>query len=189
MPDSTNIASASPVLSTDKSIFFRRSEDIEKVCKKVDERMQKRKVQNRLLTKMSSTTARLRDEEEDLKENMKPHMHGERSHRTDNANTAQVDDASNDHDNSRLGLGAPPSDREPESMEEVVPTSQSQERYLSLSQMELDRIGSFDAPCTPISRNDVDVPAISSGPVSEPVSSEDPAAFLGLPSRRGKCLP
>jgi hypothetical protein len=128
-PDLTNVTSASTVVSrTDKSMFFRQLKNIEKVSKTVDERMQKRKVQKERSTKVISKTARLRDGEGGLKVNIDTKMHGERSPSNDNADIAQVDD-----DNDLLGLGTPQSDdRNPESMkEEIVPTSQSQERYLS----------------------------------------------------------
>jgi hypothetical protein len=143
-PDSTNnITSASTISSTDKSTtFFRHLKNIEKVSKTVDERMQKRKVQKEWSTKVISETARLRDGDKEggLEENMNTNMHtSERSPSKDNADIApHVDAINDDGDNDNdllglgLGLGTPQSDdRDPESMEEEVPTSQSQERYLS----------------------------------------------------------
>jgi hypothetical protein len=142
-PDSTNtnITSASTVSSTvttDKStwMFFKHLKNIEKVSKTVDERMQKRKVQKEWSTKVISETARLRDGEGGglVKVNMNTNMHtSERPPSNDNADiVAPHVDAFDDDDNDLLGLGTPQSDdRDPESMEEVVPTSQSQERYLS----------------------------------------------------------
>jgi len=129
-------------------MFFRHLKNIEKVSKTVDERMQKRKVQKEWSTKVISETARLREDEEGgLKENMNTNTHtGERSPSKDNANIAPrvVDafDHNEDDDNDLLGPGTPQSDddRDPESMEEEVPTSQSQERYLS----------PFGASCAPI---------------------------------------
>jgi hypothetical protein len=168
-PDSTNItsASSSTVSSTDKSksMFFRHLKNIEEVSKTVDERMQKRKVQKEWSTKVISETARLRDEEGLLKKekmnstnNMQ--MHGERSPSNDNADIASthVDDAfddDDDDDNDLLGLGTPQrsDDRDPESelMEEEVPTSQSQERYLFLSHLsQISPTGSLGASCAPI---------------------------------------
>jgi hypothetical protein len=150
-PDSTaNIPSASTVSRTDKSMmFFGHLKNIEKVSKTVDERMQKRKVQKEWSTKVMSETARLREYEEGargLKKNMNTNMHtGERSPSKDNADIAPrvFDDDGDDGDNDLLGLGTPQSgDRDPESMEEEVPTSQSQERYLS----------PLGASCAPINR-------------------------------------
>ncbi len=144
-PDSANITSASTTLSnpatTDNSPFFGHLKKIEKVCKTVDERMWKRKVQNEWSTRMLSTTSRLRDEE-DLNYKTNTCMRGERSPRNDNADLAQMNDAftfHNDDDNDRLGLGMPQSDRDSESMELEVPTSQSQERYLSNSPGRISR--------------------------------------------------
>ena len=151
-PDSTdNITSASTVSSTDKSIlFFGHLKNIEKVSKTVDERMQKRKVQKEWSTKVISETARLR-EEGSRKENRNTNMHttSERSPSKDNADIAPrivdaFDDNDDNTDNDLLGLGTPqPDDRDPESMEEEVPTSQSQERYLS----------PLGASCAPINRS------------------------------------
>jgi hypothetical protein len=102
--------------------------------------MQKRKVQKEWSTKVISETARLRDGDKEggLEENMNTNMHtSERSPSKDNADIAPHvdainDDGDNDNDLLGLGLGTPQSDdRDPESMEEEVPTSQSQERYLS----------------------------------------------------------
>ena len=139
-PDSTNnITPAFTVSSTDKSkIFFGHLKNIEKVSKTVDERMQKRKVQKEWSTKVISETVRLRDREKEggLEENTNTNMHtSERFSGKDNANIAPHVDAINDDgdgDNDHLGLGSPQSDdRDLDSMEEEVPTSQSQERYLS----------------------------------------------------------
>ena len=142
-PDSTNdITSASAVSSTDKSMtIFRHLKNIEKVSKTVDERMQKRKVQREWSTKVISATARLRDGDEEggLKENMNTNTHtSERFPSEDNADIApQVDaidgDGDGDDDNDYLGLGTTlqSDDRDPELEEEIVLTSQFQERYLS----------------------------------------------------------
>lgn len=153
-PDSINkISSTSAVPSTDKSrsmMFFRHLKNIEKVSKTVDERMRKRKVQKEWSIKVISETARLRGGDGDdsdkggslKKKKVDANMHtiSERSPSTVNpdmappraVDTFKFDD---DNDNDLLGLGTPQSqsdDRDPESMEEeVVPTSQSQERYLS----------------------------------------------------------
>jgi hypothetical protein len=120
-------------------MFFKHLKNIEKVSKTVDERMQKRKVQKEWSTKVISETARLRDEEGGglVKVSMNTNTHtGERSPGNDNADIALRVDAFDDDDNGfyllGLRLGTPQSDdRDPESMEEEVPTSQSQERYLS----------------------------------------------------------
>ena len=100
---STNIASPTVISSIDKLTFVRHLKKIEKVCKTVDERMQKRKVQK----------------------------DREGSRNDDNADMVLVDDK-DPFDLLGLGMPVQSADRELESMEEeVVPTSQSQERYLS----------------------------------------------------------
>jgi hypothetical protein len=149
-------------LSSDKSIFFGHLKNIEKVCNTVDERMQKRKIQKEWSTRMISETARLRDEAN--LENM--HVYGERPHRNDNTDTAEVDAFDDDHP------GIPRS----ESVEEV-PTSQSQERYLSI--FHLSQTGFLSAPRAPINDNRAGVVVTSvksPGPVTNAILSEDPAA-------------
>ena len=132
-PDSTKITSPSTAISSiDKSTFFRHLKNIEKVCKTVDERMQKRKVQKEWSIKVISETAHLRDEEGPLKVNVNTKTHGEGSRNEDNADMAQVDD-NDPFDLPGLGMPVQSADRELQLMElgeEVVPTSQSQERYL-----------------------------------------------------------
>jgi hypothetical protein len=97
--------------------------------------MQKRKVQKEWSTKVISETARLRDGDKEggLEENMNTNMHtSERSPSNDNADIAPR--VADDDDNDLLGLRTTQSDDgDPEWMGEEVPTSQSQERYLSLS--------------------------------------------------------
>lgn len=158
-PHSTHtITSASTVPSTDKSMmFFEHLKNIEKVSKTVDERMQKRKVQKEWSTKVISETARLRDGDKEggLKVNMNTNMHttSERSPSNDNADmiAPRVSD-DDDADNDLLGLGTTQSyDGDPEWMEEEVPTSQSQERYLTLSHPpQISPTGSLGASCAPI---------------------------------------
>lgn len=175
-PDSTNTTSPSTVSSTDKSMFFEQLYNIEKVCKTVDERMQKRKVQKEWSKKIISETARLRgDSEEGPKENLNTNMHGERTPSNDNADIAQVDALYDDNDLLLGRLGTPQTDdRDPESMEEV-PTSQSQERYLSPSHLsQMFPMGSLAASCAPINGNHLAVlltSEMSSGPASDAVRS------------------
>jgi len=197
-PDSTNTTSPSTVSSTDKSMFFGQLYNIEKVCKTVDERMQKRKVQMEWSKKMISETAHLRgDSEEDSKENMNTNVHGERSPSDGNADIAQVDAPYDDNDLLLGRIGTPQTDdRDLESMEEV-PTSQSQERYLSPSHLsQIFPMGSLAASCAPINGNHLAVlltseMSESSGPVPDAVTvaSKDPGALTSPSSRRGKCLP
>ncbi|KAI0281761.1 hypothetical protein BGY98DRAFT_957300 [Russula aff. rugulosa BPL654] len=149
--NSTNITTTSTTSTvssstdTDKSIFFfGHLKNIEKVSKTVDERMQKRKIQKEWSSKVISETARLRDSDEEggrLKENMN----------TDENVMHEAFDE--DGDNDLLGLGTPQPDdyREPESMMEEVPTSQSQERYLSLSHLsQISPTEYLGASCAPI---------------------------------------
>jgi hypothetical protein len=153
-------------LSSDKSIFFGHLKNIEKVCKTVDERMQKRKIQKEWSTRMISETARLRDGEADPPANV--NVHGERFYHNDNADMADVDTFDIDH------LGTPQS----EPVEEV-PTSQSQERYLSISQL----VPTTGAPRAPINGNRVAVTSVvSHGPATNTILSDDPAAPSGLSS-------
>jgi hypothetical protein len=88
--------------------------------------MQKRKTLKEWSTRMISETARLRDEANLENENAREdvNIHGERPYRNDKVDVAEVDVFDDDH------FGTPQS----EPMEEV-PTSQSQERYLSISQI------------------------------------------------------
>jgi hypothetical protein len=121
--------------------------------------MQKRKVQKEWSSKVISETARLRDEEGRLKENMTANtntMHGERTPTyCDDADIAHVEAFGDDDDGDKdlLGLGTPQSDddRDRASMMEEVPTSQSQERYLSLSRLShIFPTESLGASCAPI---------------------------------------
>lgn len=156
--------------------------------------MQKRKVQKEWSSKVVSETARLRDED-DPKENMNTKMCGEKPSSNDNADLALVD--AFDDDNDPLGLGTVQSyDRDRESAMEEIPTSQSQERYLSLSHLsQISPTGPLGASCAPINGNHLAVPVTSemlSGlNVADAITdaSKDPAALTSLSSRRGKCLP
>ncbi|KAH9965244.1 hypothetical protein BC827DRAFT_1265270 [Russula dissimulans] len=108
-----------PLSLPDQYSTFRYLKNIEKVCKTVDERIERKKVVKEWSSRMISETARLRDEVDEDQEGLDV-LHGE--HPRHNGNAVEVD-ASHD----RLPTT-------PQSMEEV-PTSQSQERYLSLSQV------------------------------------------------------
>lgn len=186
--------SSSTISGSDKPTFFGHLNNIEKVCKTVDERMQKRKVEKEWSSKVVSETARLRDED-NPKENMNTKMHGERPPSNDNADIAQVD--AFDDDSDLLGLGtAQPHDRDLESAMEEVPTSQPQERYLSLSHLsQISPTGSLGASYAPINGNHLAVPVTSEMlsvlyvPDAITVASKDPAAPTSLSGRRGKCLP
>lgn len=159
----------SAVLSSDKSVFFGHLKNIENVCRTVDERMQKRKIQKEWSTKLISETARLRDEAN--LENM--NVHGERLFRIDNVDVLAVDTFDDERP------GTPRS----EPVEEV-PTSQSQERYLSISH--LSQTGFISAPYAPIDDSHVGVAVTSvksPGPVTNATLSEDPAARPDLSSR------
>lgn len=173
-PNSTN---TSAVSSSDKPPFFGHLKNIEKVCKNVDERMQKRKVQTEWSNRMISETARLRDEADS--ENMD--LHGERPHCNDGADVAELD-ACDDH------LGTTP---QSDSVEEEVPTSQSQERYLSVF-----HFSQTGEACAPINGNHVDVAATAVMSPGEPVAtgstdilSEDPEALPCLSIQHGERLP
>ena len=173
-PDSTNTSAVSSS-SSDKPPFFGHLKNIEKVCKNVDERMQKRKVQKEWSNRMISEAARLRDEADSV--NMD--MHGERPRCNDNADVAEVDACDNDY------LGTPQAD----SVEEEVPTSQSQERYLSVF-----HFSQTGEACAPINGKNVDVAATSVMSPGEPVAtastdilSEDPGALFS--SQHGEWLP
>jgi hypothetical protein len=164
-------------LNSDESIFFGHLKNIEKVCNTVDERMQKRKVQDEWSTRMISETTRLRDEADIENTN----MHGERPLCDDNVDVAEV---------GAFDDGTPQS---AESVEEV-PTSQSQERYLSV--FHLSQTGFPSGPCAaaPINGNYVGVALTSvkspAGPVTTDILSEDPGALVpSLLSRHDKCLP
>jgi hypothetical protein len=115
--------------------IFRHLKNIEKVCRTVDERIQKKKIQKEWSTKMISETARLRKDEVDLEG-----MRRERARRNGDADRAKLDVTPAAFD-SHL--------RKPQSREEeVVPTSQSLERYLSLSPLsQTAPTGFLDAPC------------------------------------------
>jgi hypothetical protein len=147
----------STVLSSDKSIFFGHLKNIEKVCKTVDERMHKRKIQKEWSTKMISETARLRDEA-DLED---VNTHGERPYLKDNVDIAVVDAFDDGH------LGTSQS----ESVKEV-PTSQSQERYLHFSPQRVPT----GAPCAPIDGEHVGVAVTSVMSPGPAILSENPAA-------------
>ncbi|KAI9451343.1 hypothetical protein F5148DRAFT_551356 [Russula earlei] len=161
----------------DRYATFGCLKNIEKVCETVDERMRKRKVQKEWSIRMISETARLRgsDEEPD------PDEEGGRRPRRDDRDHAVVAwvDAWDDR------LCTPPSIEE----EEVVPTSASQERYLSLSQAP---IGSLDVQCASVDDDHVDKAVnVSMSPISNAISSEGstPPSGLGLSNRRRRrCL-
>ena len=173
-PDSTN---TSAVSSSDKPIFFGQLKNIEKVCNTVDERMQKRKVQKEWSTRMISEAARLRDEADSEHTN----THGERPLCNDSADVAEVDALDVNHS------GTPQS----ESMEEV-PTSQSQERYLSIFHLSQTEFSGRPCAAAPINGNYVGVALTSvksPGPVTTDILSEDTGALPGLSSRHDKCLP
>ncbi|KAI0002536.1 hypothetical protein BJV74DRAFT_605649 [Russula compacta] len=130
-PDSTMITADLPR----DHFIFRHLESIEKT---VDERMRKRKIQKEWSARMIAETARLIRDEAGLES-----MHGERPHRSRDADIVHVDT----FDDHYL--------RTPQPMEQV-PTSQSQERYIHLSPMA--PTGDIDARCVPIDDDDhVDV--------------------------------
>ena len=119
-----------PPMCPDDSIF-REIKNIEKVCMAVDDRIQQRKALKEWTTKVTSETARLRDDDRDdddanLDSNSSSqlvrHVEVERSPSYRPRKGAEVDPRRSDDDY----------DSHPESTQEV-PTSQSQERYLSLS--------------------------------------------------------
>lgn len=132
--------------------IFKHVKNIEKVCRTVDERIQKRKIQKERTTKIISETERLRRYEENVDD-----MRGEWAHRNGNADRAKLDNATLDD---RLGT---------QQSTEVVPTSQSQERYLCPPSQPQERYlslscpsqmaptGFLDAPCAPIDDDHVDV--------------------------------
>ena len=124
---------------------------------------------------MISETTRLRDEADSENAN----MHGERPLCDDTVDVAEVDAVDDNHP------GTPQSE---------VPTSQSQERYLSV--FHLSQTEFLGGPCAaaPINGNYVGVALTSvkspAGPVTTDISSEDPGAPVpGLLSRHDKCLP
>jgi hypothetical protein len=117
----------------DNSIF-REIKSIEKVCMAVDDRIQQRKALKEWTTKVTSETARLRDDDRDDDDDhdanlnlnsssqLVRHVEVERSPSYRPRKVAEVDPRRSGDDY----------DGHPESTQEV-PTSQSQERYLSLS--------------------------------------------------------
>jgi len=148
-PKNAKFAAAS-VSRPDNSVF-RHLKNIEKVCRTVDERIQKKKVHKEWSTKMISDAARLRRDEEDSED-----VPGECTHPNRNADRATLD-------------GATPDDRVGTTQStEVVPTSQSLERYLSLSPLsQTAPTGSPDAPpCVQIDDDRVDVAATDSDMMS-----------------------
>lgn len=136
---------AASVSRPDNSVF-RHLKNIEKVCRTVDERIQKKRVHKEWSTKIISDAARLRrDEEEEHSEEGR----GEWTQPKRGADGAALDNAT-------------PGDRlETTRSTEVVPTSQSLERYLSLSPLSQSApTGSLDAPpCAQIDNERVDVVA------------------------------
>ena len=149
-PKNARFAAAS-VSRPDNSVF-RHLKNIEKVCMTVDERIQKKKVHKEWSTKVISDAARLRRDEE----NSEDVVPGECTHPNRNADRATLDSASPDD---RVGTTQ---------STEVVPTSQSLERYLSLSPLSKTApTGSPDAPpCMQIDDDREDVAATDSDVMS-----------------------
>lgn len=117
--------------------IFRHLKNIEKVCRIVDERIQKKKTEKEWSTRMISETARLGRDEECVGD-----MCRERAHPNGDADSAKLDNTPATFDD-RLGKPRPME-------EEVVPTSQSLERYLSLSPLsQTAPIGPSDASRAP----------------------------------------
>lgn len=115
--------------------IFREIKNIEKVCLAVDERIQKRRALKEWTTRVTSETAHLRDRDDDDDDDVDSehvHVEGSPSRRP---RTVEADDVTDVLDN-RFDdhLGTTQSTQE-------VPTSQSQERYLSLSFPSLSQIG------------------------------------------------
>ena len=136
---------ATSVSRPDNSVF-RHLKNIEKVCRTVDERIQKKRVHKEWSTKIISDAARLRrDEEEENSEEGR----GEWTQPKRDADGAALDNAT-PHDHLETTQST-----------EVVPTSQSLERYLSLSPLsQTAPTGSLDAPpCAQIDNEHVDVVA------------------------------
>jgi hypothetical protein len=132
---------------------FRHLKNIKKVCRTVDERIQKKKIHKEWSTKIISDAARLRrDEEEENSEEGR----GEWTLPKRDADGAALDNATPD---GRL---------ETTQSTEVVPTSQSLERYLSLSPPSQSApTGSLDAPsCAQIDNERADVVATDSDMMS-----------------------
>ena len=148
-PKNAKFAAAS-VSRPDNSVF-RHLKNIEKVCRTVDERIQKKKVHKEWSTKLISDAARLRRDEENSED-----VPGECTHPNRNADRATLDSASPDD---RVGTTQ---------STEVVPTSQSLERYLSLSPLsQTAPTGSPDAPpCVQIDDDREDVAATDSDVMS-----------------------
>jgi hypothetical protein len=133
-------ATVTTPMCPDDSIF-REIKNIEKVCMAVDERIQKRRAQKEWTTRVTSETARLRDddansnsqgvhvEEAERSPSYRPRSHIE-------AHVAEVDHRSDDY-NVHPG---------PTQSTQEVPTSQSQERYLSLLSQN-EPTDCFDARC------------------------------------------
>ena len=118
--------------------IFREIKNIEKVCMVVDERIQKRRAQKEWTTRVTSETARLRGRDDDDADADvdSEHVHVERSpsRRPRNVEAHVTDVLDSRFDDNHDHLGTTQSTQE-------VPTSQSQERYLSLSFPRLSQIG------------------------------------------------
>ena len=118
--------------------IFRQLKNIEKVCRIVDERIQKKKTQKEWSTRIISETARLGRDEESV-EDMP--VRRERAHPSGDADSAKFDNTPATFDDRLV---------KPRLMEEVVPTSQSLERYLPLSPLsQTAPIGPLDASRAP----------------------------------------
>ncbi|KAI0254583.1 hypothetical protein BJV78DRAFT_1280153 [Lactifluus subvellereus] len=126
----TTTVTAPMMMCPDNSIF-REIKNIEKVCMAVDERIQKRRALKEWTTRVTSETARLRDRDDgaddddnDVDPEHVPHVERSPSRRRPrNVEAHHVTDVDDRFDDK---LGTTQSTQE-------VPTSQSQERYLSLS--------------------------------------------------------
>jgi hypothetical protein len=118
--------------------IFREIKNIEKVCLAVDERIQKRRALKEWTTRVTSETAHLRDRDDDDVDSERLHVEGSPSRRPRTVEAHDVTDVlDNRFDDNRGHLGTTQSTQE-------VPTSQSQERYLSLSFPSLSQIGPTD---------------------------------------------
>jgi hypothetical protein len=147
-PKDSKFAAAASVSRPDNSVF-RHLKNIEKVCRTVDERIQKKKDHKEWSTKMISDAARLGRDEEDSE-----NVPGEWTQPNRDADRATLDHDSNPDDRPQAGTTQSPE-------AEVVPTSLSLERYLSLSPLsQTAPTGSLDAaPCAQIGDDRVDVAA------------------------------
>jgi hypothetical protein len=127
--------------------IFRHLKNIEKVCRVVDERIQRKKIEKEWSTRMISETARLRRDEESVED--MPERRG-RPRPNGDADGAKLDNTPATFDDCL---------RKPRPMEEeVVPTSQSLERYLSLSPLSQPAlIGPLDASRAPNDDDFLDV--------------------------------